>query len=65
MTPRVNALAAAVERATEHLLRCSARYERSPTHQARVDVRNAERELASLKEALRFEIARAPNRAVQ
>jgi hypothetical protein len=63
MAPRVKALAAAVERATEHLLRCSARYERSQTHQARVDVRNAERELASLKDALKFEMARATTQA--
>ena len=65
MTPRVKALVAAVERATERLERCSARCDRALTHQARVDLRNAERDLVSLKDALKFEMARAPSRAVQ
>jgi hypothetical protein len=60
ITPRAKALAAAVERATEHLEQCMARFERLQSNQARIDVRNAEQELVSLKNALKLEMARAP-----
>jgi hypothetical protein len=60
VTPRAKALAAAVERATENLKQCMARLERLQSSQARIDVRNAEQELVSLKNALKLEMARAP-----
>jgi hypothetical protein len=63
MTPRARALAAAIDRATEHLERCRARCDRSANHQSQNDLRNAERELASLKDALKFEMVRGPLRA--
>jgi hypothetical protein len=63
ITPRARALADAVKRAEEHLVKCAARYERLRSPQSRIDHHNADREVASLKNALKLELAKASLRA--